>query len=326
MTRSVGVAERYGGPARLTAALLCAAVSLWSLPASAVDVIEKSFSDTGDNTDAGQPQSGAQQSPSAVGGAAPQQKLTLDQRVTRMEHMLDSGTLVDMLTRLNSLEQDLQALRGELEVQRHDLDDLQKHQRDLYLDIDRRLRALEVSGTAGAAGSTPATSAANQSPAATGSGATPVPEGVPSTPAAALPAAQSTAPSQDTPQAQAAYSQAFNLLRSSQYDQAIAAFKQFIADHPTGPLSGNAQYWLGEADYVTRRFPAALKEFQKVVSDYPDSPKVPDAVLKIGFTQYELAQWDHARKTLTDVVNNYPDSSAAKLAQNRLQKMKAEGH
>ena len=126
--------------------------------------------------------------------------------------------------------------------------------------------------------------------------------------------------------AQAAYDQAFNLLRSAQYDQAITAFKQFIADHPKGPLSDNAQYWLGEADYVTRQFPAALAEFQKVVTDYPDSPKVPDAELKVGFTHYEMAQWDDARKTLTDVVSKYPDSSAAKLAQNRLQKMKAEGH
>ncbi len=323
--------DRHGLP-RLAAALLCAAVSLCALPASAVDVIDKSFSDSGSGGDTGQSQ-GSAQTPNASGGGAPQQPLTLDQRVTRMEHMLESGTLVDMLTRLNSLEQELQTMRGDLEVQRHDLDDLQKHQRDLYLDIDRRLRALEVGATSGTAPAPGATAAGNQPPAAAGadSGAPPVPGTTPApgmaatAPPAAAPV-QSGSPSQDTPQAQAAYDQAFNLLRSAQYDQAISAFKQFIADHPKGPLSDNAQYWLGEADYVTRQFPAALAEFQKVVTDYPDSPKVPDAKLKVGFTQYEMAQWDDARKTLTDVVNNYPDSSAAKLAQNRLQKMKAEGH
>lgn len=326
MIKPVSVTER-SGPGRLAAALLCAAVGLSALPAHAVDVIDKSFSDTGGGTDTGQSQAGAQ--PSASGAPAPRQTLTLDQRVTRMEHMLQSGTLVDMLTRLNSLEQDLQALRGELEVQRHDLDDLQKHQRDLYLDIDRRLRALEVGGTGGTT-APPAASAGGQPSSATGSeGAAAPPGATPGMAAAAPPApgpSPSTTPPQDTPQAQAAYDQAFNLLRSAQYDQAITAFKQFIADHPKGPLSDNAQYWLGEADYVTRQFPAALAEFQKVVSDYPDSPKIPDAKLKIGFTQYEMAHWDDARKTLTDVVNNYPDSSAAKLAENRLQKMKAEGH
>lgn len=326
----MSVTERYRS-GRLAAALLCTAVGLSALPAYAVDVIDKSFSDTGGNTETEQSQGGTQQSPASGGTAAPRQTLTLDQRVTRIEHTLDSGTLVDMLTRLNSLEQDLQALRGELEVQRHDLDDLQKHQRDLYLDIDRRLRALEVGGAAGTAAPPAASSATGTPPAVPGSGpaAPPAPGTPPGMAAAAPPAggtAPSTAPPQDTPQAQAAYDQAFNLLRSAQYDQAIAAFKQFIVDHPKGPLSDNAQYWLGEADYVTRQFPAALTEFQKVVSDYPDSPKVPDAKLKIGFTQYEMAKWDDARKSLTDVVNNYPDSSAAKLAENRLQKMKAEGH
>lgn len=309
---------------RLLAALMCAVAGFTTVPASAVDVIDKSFSDAGGGG-TGQPQVVPQQ-PAAPGGAPLQRQLTMDQRVTRMEHMLESGTLVDMLTRLNSMEQELQTMRGELELQQHDLDDLQKHQRDLYLDIDRRLRALEVGAGAAPA---PGTTAGAQPPAAAGAGMPPVPGAAPPGMAAAPPPAgpvPSTTPPQDTPQAQAAYDQAFNLLRSAQYDQAIAAFKQFIADHPKGPLSDNAQYWLGEADYVTRQFPAALAEFQKVVTDYPDSPKVPDAKLKIGFTQYEMAQWDDARKTLTEVAANYPDSSAAKLAQNRLQKMKAEGH
>ena len=139
MTTPGFVTERYK-LARIGAALICAATVMSAVPAFAVDIIDKSFSDSGSAADTGQPQGTTQQPSAPNGTAAPQQPpLTLDQRVTRMEHMLESGTLVDMLTRLNSMEQELQTMRGELELQQHDLDDLQKHQRDLYLDIDRRL-------------------------------------------------------------------------------------------------------------------------------------------------------------------------------------------
>ena len=48
-------------------------------------------------------------------------------------------------------------------------------------------------------------------------------------------------------------------------------------------------------------------------------------MLKLGFTYYELGQWDAARKRLSDVVSRYPNTTVAKLADNRLQKMRMEG-
>jgi TolA-binding protein len=53
---------------------------------------------------------------------------------------------------------------------------------------------------------------------------------------------------------------------------------------------------------------------------------MPDALLKIGFCNFELEQWQDARVALTRVVNDYPDSTAARLANQRLQRMTSEGH
>ena len=66
--------------------------------------------------------------------------------------------------------------------------------------------------------------------------------------------------------------------------------------------------------------------FQKVSEKYPQSKKVPDALVKIGFCRYELKQWDSARQVLTQVTSRYPDAPAARLAQQRLDKMASEGH
>ena len=122
------------------------------------------------------------------------------------------------------------------------------------------------------------------------------------------------------------YRSAFNLLKEGRYDEAISEFNAFLSQYPHGQFSANAQYWLGEANYVTRRFPAAVEEFNKVLESYPESNKVPDAMLKLGFSYYELSDWDNTNTILNQLVQRYPSSTAAQLAQNRLHRMKIEGH
>jgi tol-pal system protein YbgF len=131
---------------------------------------------------------------------------------------------------------------------------------------------------------------------------------------------------QRTAQWAAAYQAAFGLLKDSQFDQAVAAFQQFLATYPDSSLADNAQYWLGEAYYVNKSFPEALAAFQRVASKYPQSRKVPDALLKVGYCDYELKDVQAAHDTLAQVVTNYPDTPAARLAQARLEKMAAEKH
>ena len=122
------------------------------------------------------------------------------------------------------------------------------------------------------------------------------------------------------------YREAFDLLMQRRYDEAKQAFRLFLAQYPAGRLAANAQYWVGEASYVTRDFTTALAEFSKVVQDYPTSPKVSDALLKMGFIRYEQKEWAQARKTLETVVEQYPTSTASRLARKRLERMRIEGN
>ena len=123
-----------------------------------------------------------------------------------------------------------------------------------------------------------------------------------------------------------AYKQAFDLLKDGKYADAITAFQQFIGAHPDSDLIDNAYYWLGQARYVNKDFAAALGSFKTLADKYPDSPKVPDAWLKIGYCQYELKHYKEAGEALKRVGQMAPDSQSAKLAQQQLVKMQAEGH
>ena len=73
-------------------------------------------------------------------------KAELEARIEQLERRLDSRSLMDMLDQITSLQGEVQQLRGDIEVQNHTLEGLQKRQRDLYLDIDRRLHRLEAGG------------------------------------------------------------------------------------------------------------------------------------------------------------------------------------
>ena len=118
-----------------------------------------------------------------------------------------------------------------------------------------------------------------------------------------------------------AYAQAFDALKMNNYPTAITGFRNYLQTYPQGPLADNAQYWLGEAYYVSKDYPNAAFAFKTVVDQYPTSRKVPDALLKLGFAQFEMKRYGEARSTLTDVTRKFPDSDAARLASERLRRI-----
>ncbi len=68
---------------------------------------------------------------------------TLQQRLERIEAALANQGLLQMLQQLETLELEINRLRGEVEVQNHTLEQLKKRQRDMYADMDRRLQRFE---------------------------------------------------------------------------------------------------------------------------------------------------------------------------------------
>ena len=224
----------------------------------------------------------------------------VDTRLARIERVMANQSLLDLANQNEALRSDLRAIHNDVDQLTNSLEANRKQQRDLYADLDRRMKAVESRGMAGAGA------------AGAGSGDTGSSAG----------GADASGSADD----KAAYQAAFGLLKDSQYDRAIAAFGKFLSAYPTSQLADNAQYWLGEAYYVNKSYNEAQTAFQRVVDKYPQSRKRPDALLKIGFCQYELKQWEPAKGTLSQVASQFPDTSAGRLAQQRLDKMATEQH
>jgi tol-pal system protein YbgF len=222
-----------------------------------------------------------------------QVKLTdVDERLGRVERVVSNQSLLTLSQRIDVLEAQMREMRGTIDELQNSNEMLRKQQRDLYADLDRRLKALGP-GSAGLVPLPPA-----------GPGA--------ATGGVILPVGADD---------QAAYNRAFDALKASDYNGAITQFRDFLRQYPKSALADNAQYWLGEGYYVTRDYDNAIAAFRAVGEQYPQSRKAPDALLKTGYAQFELRHMAEARATLAQVVQRYPGTDAAKLAAERLTKI-----
>ncbi len=193
-----------------------------------------------------------------------------------------------MLYQMELLQQEVQQLRGIVEQQAYELEQMRGEQRDRYLDLDRRIGLL-------------------------GQGA------VPPAPSGAEPAAGTTAPAPPTARDEKSdYQAAFDLIRSRDYDQAIESLLQFTKDYPDSDYTGNSYYWLGEVYLVKSDREAALTAFGALLNKYPDHRKAPDAKYKLGKIYRDLGDVARAKQLFREVTTKHAGTSAAKLAESEL--------
>ena len=67
----------------------------------------------------------------------------LDTRLTRIERVVANNSLLDISNQMGALQADLRSMHNDIDELNHALDTSRKQQRDLYADLDQRLKALE---------------------------------------------------------------------------------------------------------------------------------------------------------------------------------------
>jgi tol-pal system protein YbgF len=78
----------------------------------------------------------------------------LDERVGRIDRVVSNQSLVQLAQRVDSLQNDVRTLRGRVEELQNANEALRKQQRDLYADLDQRLKTAPPAPVPGAAGAT----------------------------------------------------------------------------------------------------------------------------------------------------------------------------
>jgi len=220
----------------------------------------------------------------------------LSQQLARIEDSLKSlsatNPALELSQQLERLREEITQMRGQVEVLGNETQAAAKRQRDMYVDLDTRMKRLE------------------QSPAA-----------APAAAPAVVGAAAVAAPQASDPETRS-YEAAQNQRKIGNYPAAIAGFQNFIAQYPKSPLAHRAQYWIGDCQYNLRDFNGAIASQQKLIANYTDSASVPDALLNIASSRLELGDAAGAKRTLDGLVTRYPASEAAEKARRRLATLK----
>ena len=225
----------------------------------------------------------------------------LEQRVNAIEAITKGQVLHDMQNQIETLNQEVARLKGDLEVANHAVEMTQQRQKDLYGDTDTRLRKLETVATPAS------TTAATDTASASG------------TAVAATPIAQ---PNKSTQEFQT-LELADGLSREAKHKEAFAAYEKFLKDYPSSPLVPEAQYGLGYSQYSLKSYKSAIATQQKLIAQYPESLKVPLAMMNIANSQIQLGQVTSAKKSLRDLIAKFPNSEVTPTAQKRLKALEA---
>ncbi|MDQ0629823.1 cell division protein CpoB [Pantoea agglomerans] len=236
----------------------------------------------------------AQASISNVGSGSVEDRVTTLERISNAQAQL----MQQLQQQMSDNQRDIDALRGQIQQNTYQLNQVVERQKQLYQQIDS-LSSASTSGGQQAAGSNAA--------ADTGAAAT-----------AGAAASTDSAPAQ-TGDANSDYNAAVALiLEKKQYDQAISALQAWVKRYPDSTYQPNANYWLGQLNYNKGKKDDAAYYYATVVKNYPKSPKAAEALLKVGVIMQEKKDTAKAKAVFQQVIKLYPDTESAKQAQKRL--------
>jgi len=206
--------------------------------------------------------------------------------------------IAELYFMIEQLRNEVRQLRGVVEEQRYEMNQLQQRARDRYQDLDQRILELGK----GPQGAAPAPAASSQ--------------------AVASEAKEPVEYRQPSAEEQAKYDRIIALIRDDRdYDKAIDQLYDFIGQYPQGDLTVNAYYWLGEVYLAKPQLEQAKQAFTIVATRYSDHRKAPDSLYKLALAEDRMGNQAEARKRLKSLLDRYPDTSAANLARPYLGKL-----
>ena len=212
--------------------------------------------------------------------------VTMQAQISRLENgQKASLALSDQIA---SLQERQSVLSGRLETLENRIAQQEKNSRDLYTDLDSRLRKLD--------GRVAKAETAAQNAPAGEPGSDPAAQG------------QAAAASNE----KGFYDRGLSSFQSGQYADSVKAFSSLISGYPQSTYLPEAMYWQGNAYFALQK-----------TRQYPNSTRTPDALLSLASAQTALGNIRAANSTLTSLQKRFPKTEQAKLAAQRQKELKA---
>ena len=221
----------------------------------------------------------------------------LDERLTRLEQVLDRNGLLGLSSELDKLKEEQRALRGKIEGIEFALD---SKRIENQIEVPLLKEKISVESTPDLIRNNPEKSVENE-------------------------AKNNFEPKINTElTGEEIYKNSFALLKAADYENAIIGFKKYLSEYKDGKFADNSMFWIGEAYWVTQEFEKAIEEYVQLTNTYPESQKSSHALLKIGYCYEKLGKTAEAIESLKDLQKKFPNSTAARLGTVKLDKLQGD--
>jgi tol-pal system protein YbgF len=258
----------------------------------------------------------------AVAADAPitaQAEQATPQKLAQAEAPANRG-VVQLLNQVEALNGELNRLRGQIEVLMNDVSNAQKRQRDMYVDLDTRLRRMEQASTSKKDQETMATleerirkleqgsataasipqpiSSVNVAPPTSATSTTATPSNAP--PAAASSAAATNAPASPSPVVAVTTGTAVSGPSNSLPPASLSTTDQAAIQRA---------YDNAYSNYRLSDFAGAIRAFDLFLKTYPKHALAPNAQYWIGESYFHLHDYRAAIEAERRLLGTYPDSA-----------------
>jgi len=186
--------------------------------------------------------------------------------------------MVELLNQIDKLNEELAGLRGKIEVLQFNQDEAIKRQKDLYVDLDSRLRAMEQGKEQAKLDQKNNQQAAEKKQ----------------------------------------LDDAIALVKATKNKEGVAALTKFARENPQSTRLAEATYWMGVSFAALKDYKSANNAFGEVANKAADDPRAPDALLGLASIAAAQKDTKASRKYLVNIVEKYPQSEAATTAKRAL--------
>lgn len=218
---------------------------------------------------------------------------TLNKRVTELERALQNSaqSQIQLLNDNERMRSEIARLRGQLEEANLVSTSGKSQQKDLYLDLDKRLeeqRNLMAAMEARLKQLEPVSVQAHG-----------VSHRVSANEKIQFEALQSA-------------------LADQEFKKAIRLSEEFEKQHPGSALAADVLFMKGTALYADKELRSSVAARRELISRFPKHPTIPQAMLNLAAGLEETGNPNTARRTLEELIKSHPKSAAAAEARKRL--------
>jgi tol-pal system protein YbgF len=249
-----------------------------------------------------------------------EQAALVEQRLSKIDKAISGSRLLELVSQVETLNADLNRMRGEIELMRNRLDKAEKQDKSSYSELSERLDKLEQGAASGNTGSVterngeqtaeqgPEVSVAVQEASSPGAAS---PEGddtteMPGTKGAdsVSSSASATAPG-NSATSSAAVATSPSSGTSPVEGSVTANAKPVVRD----PIAENRLYDEALRQFRGGNYQGAISAFQSFTEKYPSSALAPNAQYWIGVSFFNQRDFSSALQSNQALIKGYPDST-----------------